>query len=131
MKKHTPSFLSILTVIVVAFTAGFFVGRNYGGAPVSLSIPEELQSPKLSVVAASGTQLANIDDELFPIDINSASVMDLTALPGIGKTLAGEIVAYRQSHGRFSHVEELLHVPGIGESRLEAILSLITVGGKE
>lgn len=131
MKNHARSLLCILTVFAVAFTAGVFVGRNYGGAPITLSVPEEIQLPPQFVASAPDEQSRNTSDEFFPIDINNASVMDLTSLPGIGKTLAGEIVAYRQTHGRFSHVEELINVPGIGEGRLEAILSLITVGGQE
>jgi competence protein ComEA len=48
------------------------------------------------------------------IDINSASVAMLDALPSIGPTRAAEIVAYREAHGPFTTTEALLDVPGIG-----------------
>jgi len=51
-------------------------------------------------------------------------------LPGIGETLAERIVVYRNTHGRFRSVEQLLNVEGIGTGKLEAILDYITTGGK-
>jgi len=47
----------------------------------------------------------------------------LTALPGVGRTTAAAIVAYREEHGLFRSAEELLLVPGIGEATLDAILA--------
>ena len=55
------------------------------------------------------------------MDINHDDVSALTALPGVGKTTAEAIVAYREEHGPFSSVEELLLVPGFGPGTLEAI----------
>ncbi|MGY1650812.1 ComEA family DNA-binding protein [Geodermatophilus sp. SYSU D01119] len=49
-----------------------------------------------------------------PVDLNTATVADLDALPGIGPVLAQRIVDHRQSAGRFSSVEQLDDVPGIG-----------------
>jgi len=57
------------------------------------------------------------------VDINHDDVSALTALPGVGKTTAEAIVAYREEHGPFSSVEELLLVPGFGTAALEAILA--------
>lgn len=61
------------------------------------------------------------------IDINSATPEELAFLPGIGPTLAGRIVSYRQAVGRFNYIEELLNVPGIGEKKLEQIRQYIEV----
>jgi competence protein ComEA len=62
-----------------------------------------------------------------PIDLNSASSDDLDGLPGIGPVLADRIIAWRDEHGRFSSVDELLEVPGIGPSILADIGPLVRV----
>lgn len=50
----------------------------------------------------------------FRIDINQADWPELTLLPNISETMARRVVAYRDSHGRFANVDELLGVRGIG-----------------
>jgi competence protein ComEA len=52
-----------------------------------------------------------------PVDLNTATVADLDALPGIGPVLAQRIVDWRTEHGRFASVEQLREVTGIGESK--------------
>ena len=64
----------------------------------------------------------------YVININEDGVYKLTLLPGIGEKTAQSIVAYRDEHGGFSTVEELLEVPGIGETTLEKIRNYITLG---
>jgi len=55
------------------------------------------------------------------LDLNGADSLALIALPGIGPTLAGRILAARAQRGRFDRLEELLEVRGIGEKRLEQL----------
>jgi competence protein ComEA len=62
-----------------------------------------------------------------PIDLNAATIEQLDTLPGIGPATAQAIVSYRNRHGRFRSVTELLEVPGIGPSKLEAIRTLVRV----
>ena len=57
------------------------------------------------------------------IDINAADAAELTALPGVGPATAAAIVAYRDEHGPFASLEELLAVPGFGTGTLDAIRS--------
>ncbi|CAN1644564.1 ComEA DNA uptake protein and related DNA-binding proteins [Candidatus Nanopelagicaceae bacterium] len=52
-----------------------------------------------------------------PIMINRATVKDFESLDGIGPVLANRIVTYRKSNGPFSAIEDLLKVPGIGQSK--------------
>ena len=61
------------------------------------------------------------------VDINTATVKELTALDGIGEGLAGRIVRYREEHGAFLSVDELMNVSGIGESKLSAIRDMVCV----
>ena len=64
------------------------------------------------------------------IDINRAEVWLLKALPGIGETLAQRIVDYRQQHGPFLNIHQIVKVAGIGETSYEQIKHLITVAGE-
>jgi competence protein ComEA len=56
-----------------------------------------------------------------PVSLSGATAQELDALDGVGPTLAARIVAWRDQHGGFTSVEQLLDVPGIGEGRLEAL----------
>ncbi len=66
--------------------------------------------------------------ELQKVNINTADVWLLAALPGIGDVRAQAIVAYRLENGPFRDVNELLNVEGLGTVTLENIRHLITVG---
>jgi competence protein ComEA len=62
-----------------------------------------------------------------PLNLNSASVAQLEALPGIGRATAERIVEYRQKNGGFKKVEDLMNVRGIGEKSFLKLKPLITV----
>ena len=61
------------------------------------------------------------------VNINTATVEQLTEIPGVGEKTAQNIVEYRKLHGEFKTVDELLNVKGIGEKRLEKVKDQITV----
>ncbi|RBY76067.1 competence protein ComEA [Geodermatophilus sp. TF02-6] len=61
------------------------------------------------------------------VDLNTATVADLDALPGIGPVLAQRIVDHREQHGRFTAVEQLDDVPGIGPAIYAELAELVTV----
>jgi competence protein ComEA len=61
-----------------------------------------------------------------PVSLSSATVDQLDALDGIGPTLAARIVAWRAEHGGFASLDQLMDVPGIGQTRLDAIRSKLT-----
>ena len=60
-----------------------------------------------------------------PVHLNSATLEQLDALPGVGPVTAQKIVAYRQEHGGFGSVDELDAVPGIGPARLADLRNLV------
>jgi len=63
-----------------------------------------------------------------PLDINRATAEEFATLPGIGPDLARRIVAYREKHGPFKRVEDLLAIRGIGRKKWRAIRDYIVVG---
>jgi len=79
----------------------------------------------LSVGAHVPLTAATADD---PIDLNRATVRELTELPGVGEAIAKRIVDFRDKHGPFKRVEDLMKVKGIGEKSLEKIRPYIRVG---
>ena len=60
-----------------------------------------------------------------PLDLNSATLEQLEALPGIGPVTAQKILDYRQQHGAFHSVSELEGVPGIGPAHLAQLKGLV------
>ena len=60
------------------------------------------------------------------ININTATSQELQTLQGIGPAMAQRIIEYRQTSGRFSTVDDLTNVKGIGEKTLEKIRGSIT-----
>jgi competence protein ComEA len=61
------------------------------------------------------------------VNLNTADEAALDTLPRIGPALAARIIAWRDENGRFTSVEDLLAVPGIGEKMLESLRDQVTV----
>lgn len=62
-----------------------------------------------------------------PIDLNTASPIQLDTLPGVGSVTAQRIVEWRTKHGRFTKVDQLREVDGIGPARYESLRELVIV----
>lgn len=62
------------------------------------------------------------------VNINTASVEQLTALPGVGPKLAARIVEYRQKSGSFRATQDLMNVQGIGEKNFARLETYLSVG---
>ena len=63
--------------------------------------------------------------QMEKVNVNTATAAQLTALPGIGDTIAQAIVDYRDNNGAFRSVDDLLQVKGIGEKKLAAVRDLV------
>lgn len=67
-------------------------------------------------------------EENNPIDLNRATARELIQLPGVGEVIAKRIVDFREEHGPFKRVEDLMKVKGIGEKSLKKIRPYIRIG---
>lgn len=79
----------------------------------------------LAVVFAFGS--AGFAAEGAKIDLNKATVAELTALDRIGEAVAQRIVEYREQNGPFATIEDLKNVKGVGDKIFEANKDRITV----
>lgn len=61
------------------------------------------------------------------IDLNRATKEQLMTLPGVGETRAQAIIAYREAHGRFETIEELMEVSGIKQGVYDRLKEMIKV----
>jgi competence protein ComEA len=64
---------------------------------------------------------------LAAVNINSASVEELSSLKGIGQVKAEAIVKYREANGDFKSIDELTKVKGIGEKTVEKLKDDVSV----
>lgn len=120
MQKPRISILIVMTFLFAVFLTGFFFYRNYNRRSVIPAAIESVKQPSFS---------GSADQEETLVNINTATVQELSKLPGIGETLSERIIAYRSIHGPFQEIGELLNVDGIGSGKLKAILDMITTGG--
>lgn len=61
------------------------------------------------------------------VDLNKASIQELTQLKGIGEKFAERIIEYREKNGKFEKVEDIMKVKGIGQKKFDTIKDLIFV----
>lgn len=129
MRKPNISMPLIVTIAFIAFTLGFFLGRNRNEDAIYVSVSDNyfVAPSKPQETAPEVTEAT--EAITFPISINQAGKEEFMALPGVGDVLAERIITYRENNGDFSRPEDLLNVEGIGKKRFKEILDLITVGG--
>ena len=89
-----------------------------GLVATAVSAQEAARPAKASTASASAGA---------PVNLNTATVAQLEALPGIGKSTAERILEYRQKNGSFKKIEDLMNVRGIGEKSFLKMKALITV----
>jgi comEA protein len=88
-----------------------------------------LAQPHAAATAASQSASRGSTKAPFTgtVNINTASVTDLQALPGVGAKTAALIVEYREKNGPFKKVEELMNIRGIGEKNFLKLKPQVTV----
>ncbi len=90
------------------------------GEQIVVPRPGEVVAPEYGPAAGTGAAAG-------PLDLNSADETALDALSGIGPVLAARIVEWREANGRFTSVEELGEVSGIGDALLARLRDQVRV----
>ncbi|MEH0933014.1 helix-hairpin-helix domain-containing protein [Micromonospora sp. CPCC 205558] len=76
---------------------------------------------------AAGPAAGGAAPAVGPLNLNTATMAQLDALPGVGPVLAQRILSHRDQHGGFRSVGDLRQVDGIGDARYEQLKDLVTV----
>lgn len=106
-----------LSAAALVFLAGWYV-RGQAGESYTVSVG-------LPATDAPGPSQSFLPQAT--VELNAATLSDLLTLPGIGETRAQAILDYREAHGPFTWPEELLEVPGIGQSLFDRLEPYVTI----
>ncbi len=118
MKKSLLALLAAIGVFL-SVVVGVFIGRNTLGTTITLD-PGSSNLPP-------ATQAPGKPSALGLIDINKASKADLLMLPGIGNVKAERIIAFRETYGAYTCIEDLIFVDGFSYTLIEQLRPYITV----
>jgi competence protein ComEA len=93
---------------------------------VQRKLPTTPSSPSSTVAAAIvGATESSVKSAL--VNINTATALELEALPSVGPSTAKAIVSFRTKNGPFGKAEDLLKVPGIGDGKLAAMKPFVAL----
>lgn len=113
-------------VDAVAAAGGFAPDADQ--ASVNLARPvtdgEQLHVPRAGEASTDATAG---DSSAGLVDLNAADAATLETLPRVGPALAQRIIEWRDANGRFTAIEDLLAVPGIGDKMLDSLRDLVRV----
>ena len=93
-----------------------------------IKIPAKGENTEGGTWLVAGDTLGQASQPAGKININAAGLQELCTLSGIGENTAKKIISYRESNGPFKTIEDIMNVPGIKESKFEAIKEDICVG---
>ncbi len=104
-------------------------GSTRGADLTAVNLAAPLQDGEQIVIpsARDGERELSAVDGDGRVRVNRASATELEALPGVGPVLAARIAAYRDEHGPFRTVEDLLDVAGIGEGKLATLRDAVAL----
>lgn len=120
-------------VDVVAAAGGFQTDADQAALNLARAVTdgEQIIVPRVGEapppVPSSGSDSPASGTGTAPVDLNTADEAALETLAGVGPATAKAILAWRDEHGRFESVDDLLDVTGIGEKKLEKLRDGVVV----
>lgn len=111
----------------IAQAGGFADDAERGGVNLARTVTDGEQIVVPVIGAASPAEAGATGATSGPLDLNTATREQLDTLPRIGPALADRILTWRDENGRFTSVDDLGSVPGIGEKMLENLRDLVRV----
>ena len=97
-------------------------GQAEKKAGIQTSPDSDMQTTDRNVRSNSATALEN-----GLVNLNTADIAALTTLPGIGESRAKAIISYREQHGAFAQIEDIMKISGIKQAAFSKIKDKITV----
>lgn len=121
-------------MVSIEHTEDAGIGKNIDHATApeeTMAISEETQTNTEEIPTKDHTELLLPQEatatESGRINLNTATVEELDALPGVGPSTAQNIITYREIHGGFAAPEEIMNVKRIGEKTYEKLKDYISV----
>ena len=129
MQKNRKQLYPLLTLCFFLLLGAFYLGRRSVGVPVLTTQHRgtEQTAPARSGPSPDAADTVQTDAASAGLNLNTATLEELIALPGIGEVLANRILTYRAENGPFRTATELMNVSGIGEKTFAGLRNLIYV----
>ncbi len=117
-------------VDAVASAGGFSAEADQAGLNLARFVTdgEQIVVPKIGESTANGAgSVAGGAVVPGKVNINTADAATLETLPRIGPAMSARIIAWRESNGRFTTIDDLMSVTGIGDKTFDGLKDLVTV----
>ena len=101
----------------------FVVRSAFPGDADSLEAPDDTAWTRADTMAVTRNRAP-----LTRVNLNTATLAELIALPGVGEVTARRMIAWREQNGRFTSVRDLMKINGIGPKKFERLAPLCTAG---
>lgn len=100
---------------------------NYVNQAATVMDGEQLYVPFQTEMESEQLDLESEESEQSGVNINTAGIEELMTLPGIGESKAQAIIQYREEHGEFRNIEELTNITGIKNGVYEKVKKLVRI----
>lgn len=113
----------------IKLAGGALEGADLSNINLAEKVKDEqmIKIPKVGEGSTSSVGVSDTGESGGKININKASKAELDTLPGIGEVTAQRIIDFREQHGNFQKIEDIMNVSRIGPKIFEQIKDLITV----